>query len=61
QYDLLLYPFFLDGIVMNPSYNLPDGLHPNPKGVAIIVDRILPKVEELIAKVAAKTSANPKG
>jgi acyl-CoA thioesterase-1 len=61
QYGLLLYPFFLDGIVMNPSYNLGDGLHPNPKGVAVIVERIMPKVEELIAKVAAKRAANPKG
>jgi acyl-CoA thioesterase-1 len=61
QYGLLLYPFFLDGIVMNPSYNLGDGLHPNPKGVAIIVERIMPTVEELIAKVAAKRAANPKG
>ena len=61
QYGLLLYPFFLDGIVMNPSFNLADGLHPNPKGVAVIVERFLPKAEELIAKVQARKAANPKG
>ncbi|MDX2205441.1 MAG: arylesterase [Hyphomicrobiaceae bacterium] len=61
KYGLLLYPFFLDGIVMNPSYNLADGMHPNPKGVSRIVERILPKVEELMAKVSARKAANPKG
>ena len=28
-----------------------DGLHPNAAGVDVIVARILPKVEELIARV----------
>jgi acyl-CoA thioesterase-1 len=32
----------------------PDGLHPNAKGVARIVENIMPKVEELLAKVEAK-------
>jgi acyl-CoA thioesterase-1 len=27
-----------------------DGLHPNADGVAVIVERILPKVEELLAR-----------
>jgi acyl-CoA thioesterase I len=31
-----------------------DGIHPNAKGVARIVESILPKVEELLAKVDAK-------
>jgi acyl-CoA thioesterase-1 len=31
-----------------------DGLHPNAKGVAKIVDGILPKVEELLAKIPPK-------
>jgi acyl-CoA thioesterase-1 len=60
-YDTLLYPFFLDGIAMDPGYNLGDGLHPNPKGVAEITRRILPKVEELIERVRARKSAGSKG
>jgi acyl-CoA thioesterase-1 len=45
QYGLTLYPFFLDGVALDRSLNLPDGLHPNPKGVQIIVERMLPVVE----------------
>lgn len=60
-YDLLLYPFFLDGIAMDPALNLGDGLHPNPKGVAEITRRFLPKAEELIARVLARKAATSKG
>ncbi len=60
-HGLILYPFFLDGIALNPAFNLPDGLHPNAKGVAVIVQNILPKVEELIAKVAARKTLGSKG
>jgi acyl-CoA thioesterase-1 len=50
RYDLILYPFFLDGVALDDKYTLGDGLHPNADGVARIVDGILPKVEELLAK-----------
>jgi len=46
----LLYPFFLEGVAANPKLNLADGMHPTEEGVAVIVERILPKVEELIAR-----------
>jgi acyl-CoA thioesterase-1 len=54
RYHLLLYPFFLDGAAMHEDMTQGDGLHPNGKGVAAIVANILPKVEELLAEVAAK-------
>lgn len=54
RHDTLLYPFFLDGVALDPALNLDDGLHPNAKGVARIVERILPVVEELIARVTAR-------
>jgi len=53
RYDLILYPFFLDGVALDDKYTLGDGLHPNAEGVARIVDGILPKVEELLARVQA--------
>jgi len=53
KYGLLLYPFFLDGIVTDPALNQHDGLHPTEAGVAVIVERILPKVEELLSRVRA--------
>jgi len=53
KYGVLLYPFFLDGVAADASLNQHDGLHPNAAGVGVIVARILPKVEELIARVRA--------
>ena len=61
KHGLILYPFFLEGVALNGDLNLSDGVHPNPKGVAEIITRILPKVEELIARVRARQPAGPKG
>jgi acyl-CoA thioesterase I len=54
KYDTLLYPFFLDGVAGELSLDQPDGLHPNAAGVGVIVKRVLPKVEELVARVRAR-------
>jgi acyl-CoA thioesterase I len=54
RYDILLYPFFLDGVALDGGLMQADGIHPNDKGVARIVEGILPKVEALIAEVEAK-------
>ena len=56
-YGTLLYPFFLDGVVTDRKLNQGDGLHPTAAGVDVIVARILPKVEELIGRVRAKSGA----
>jgi acyl-CoA thioesterase-1 len=44
QHGLPLYPFFLDGVIRDQNLLLDDGLHPNAKGVARIVEGILPLV-----------------
>jgi acyl-CoA thioesterase-1 len=54
NYDVVLYPFFLDGIAGDPKFNQRDGLHPTAAGVDEIVTHILPKAEELVARVSAK-------
>ena len=51
KYGAPLYPFFLDGVAADPKLTQHDGLHPNAAGVGVIVGRILPKVEELVAGV----------
>lgn len=56
DYGVPLYPFFLDGVAADRTLIQPDGLHPNAAGVNIIVARILPKVEELIAEVRTSRS-----
>ena len=47
-HDVPLYPFFLDGVALNPALNQPDGLHPNERGVAVIVDHIAPLVANMV-------------
>ncbi len=43
-----LYPFFLEGVAGHPELNLKDGIHPNEKGVAVIVRGILPQLEKAL-------------
>jgi acyl-CoA thioesterase-1 len=50
QNGAILYPFFLAGVAADPKLNQRDGLHPTAAGIAAIVDRILPRVEQLIAR-----------
>lgn len=49
KHGVPLYPFFLDGVAADPALNQRDGIHPNAKGVAVVVERILPHVKQLIA------------
>lgn len=44
-YDAPIYPFFLDGVVTDKALMLPDGVHPNAKGVARVVEGLSPLVE----------------
>lgn len=48
KHGVPLYPFFLDGVALDPKLNQQDGIHPNAAGVEIIVQRILPAVEALV-------------
>jgi acyl-CoA thioesterase-1 len=50
KHGVPFYPFFLEGVAAEASLNQPDGIHPNAKGVDIIVERILPHVLKLIGK-----------
>ena len=54
KHGVLFYPFFLDGVAADPALNQPDGLHPNSKGVDMIVSRILPVTEDLIKRASSK-------
>jgi acyl-CoA thioesterase-1 len=53
KYDLPLYPFFLDGVVAVSGTQLEDGMHPNARGVAIMVERSLPAVERFIDEIGS--------
>ena len=61
KHELILYPFFLDGIALDQRFNLSDGIHPNGKGVAEITRNILPTVERLLERVRTRQAAVTKG
>jgi acyl-CoA thioesterase-1 len=59
KYGVTLYPFFLDGVALDPRFSQPDGLHPTASGVAEVVKRIMPDVEALVQRISQrKTTAN---
>ncbi len=44
-WEVNFYPFFLEGVALNPAFTQPDGLHPNAKGVGVIVEGVAPMVQ----------------
>jgi acyl-CoA thioesterase I len=48
--DIIYDSFFLDGVAVVPALNQADGVHPNAEGVARIVERLLPKVIQLLGE-----------
>lgn len=57
EHGLVFYPFFLEGVVFDHKLNLDDGMHPSGKGIAEIVKRIMPSVEELITRASPQQRA----
>jgi acyl-CoA thioesterase I len=51
KHDLILYPFFLDGVAAQREMNQGDGLHPTAAGVKLIVERIMPSVEQFLTRL----------
>jgi acyl-CoA thioesterase I len=54
KYHIPLYPFFLKGVANEPNLQLGDGMHPNDKGVGIMVASILPTVESFLRAVSTQ-------
>ena len=50
RFGVLFYPFFLEGVAMKPALNQRDGIHPNRRGVGVIVERLLPYARELVLR-----------
>lgn len=57
KHGVALYPFFLDGVALDPALNQPDGIHPNAAGIAVIVERIIPALEPLLEAASARRAA----
>lgn len=52
QFDVPLYPFFLEGVAADAKLNQPDGIHPTAEGVDIIVGNIMPAVQAFVGTIA---------
>jgi len=50
----IFYPFFLDGVAGIAELNQADRIHPTAKGVAVVVEKILPSVEQLVERAKAR-------
>ena len=50
RHDVLFYPFFLDGVALQPMMNLADGMHPNQAGISHIATKNLPQVKSVVVK-----------
>lgn len=50
KHGIPLYPFFMRGVAGNRALLLPDGIHPNPQGVTVIVRGILPVVRQALGR-----------
>jgi acyl-CoA thioesterase-1 len=51
EHGLILYPFILEGVAGDKALNQGDGIHPTAAGVDIVVKGLLPKAEELVARL----------
>ncbi len=50
HYGAPFHPFLLDGVAAVPALNQTDGIHPNPAGIAVMVERLLPLVVEWLSE-----------
>jgi acyl-CoA thioesterase-1 len=56
-HKLALMPFYLDGVAGKPELNIADGMHPNPKGAAIVADNLWRILEPLLMAAAPSPAA----
>ena len=54
KHGLPLYPFFLDGVVLDESLQLEDRMHPNTKGIGVMVEKSMPTVTAFINGISAQ-------
>lgn len=48
KHGLAFYPFFMDGVATVPGMQISDGMHPSPRGVKVIVGKMVPLVEKAL-------------
>lgn len=48
EFDVPLYPYFLEDVALKKELNQADGFHPNEKGVAVMVENIAPEIMDAL-------------
>ncbi|MFT5140824.1 MAG: acyl-CoA thioesterase-1 [Lysobacterales bacterium] len=48
QFDLMLVPFFMEGVAFKPELMQGDGIHPNADGQPVLLDTIWPLLEPVL-------------
>ena len=48
EYDTLLVPFFMDGVVFTPGLLQADGIHPNESGQPVLLDNVWRVLEPIL-------------
>jgi acyl-CoA thioesterase-1 len=56
RYKVRLIPFLLEGVAGDPALNQADGIHPNPRGAAIVADLVWRALEPALAEARATTT-----
>jgi acyl-CoA thioesterase I len=54
KYHVPLYPFFLDGVAGQRGLAQADGMHPNARGVTVVVARIAPQVKRALQQARSR-------
>lgn len=50
EFDVVFYPFLLDGVAADRTLNQDDGVHPTAEGYDVLVRHLLPSVEKLLSR-----------
>lgn len=48
RHGVPLYPFFLDGVALDPKLKLDDGMHPNGQGTTVMAEKFFPGFETFL-------------
>ena len=54
EFELEFVPFYMEGVGGVPEMNLPDGLHPTPKGQERLADNVEPSVESALRELLSE-------
>ena len=53
KHGLPLYAFFLDGVALEADLKLEDGMHPNARGVDVMVEKMEPAVTNFVETISS--------